>query len=272
LSAFPTDNMDLKPHSKAWYERLATLQEGYYYPWRSILPPFNGEDVYLEMVGQQLSPDKDVLDVGCGHGEVALDIAPHCRSVLAYDRVPPYIELARSLARERGVNNATFLCADSSPEANGGRPRIPAEDNSFDLIISRRGPINWFEDARRVARPRAMLLMLNPNYTPAPVWNDELPEALRFPDTTVLPMRDIIEGRLAAAGLELHSCWEFDVPEIFTDPNQLYIRQTWGRAPDEVPSWGEVKPLIDQVFRRYANPEGLELRFLRFSWQAIVQE
>lgn len=261
--------MDLKPHSKAWYERLAALQEGYYYPWQSILPPFNGEDVYLEIVRQQLSRDKDVLDVGCGHGEVALDIAPHCRSVLAYDRIPPYIKLARNLARERGVKNLTFLCADSSPEANGGRPRIPTEDNSFDLIISRRGPVDWLEDARRVARPRAMLLMLNPNSTPPPVWNDELPEVLHFPHT-VLPMRDIIEDRLAAAGLELHSCWEFDVPEIFADPKQLYIRLTWGHTPEEVPSWEEAKPMIDQVFRSYSNREGLELRFLRFMWQAIV--
>ena len=95
-----TDNMELRPHSKAWYERLATMQQGYHYPWRSILPAINGEDMYLEILRQGLAPDKDVLDVGCGHGEVALDIAPLCNSVLAYDRVAHYIELARNLAQQ----------------------------------------------------------------------------------------------------------------------------------------------------------------------------
>jgi SAM-dependent methyltransferase len=107
-----------------------------------------------------LRPDADLLDVACGHGEVALDLAPLCRSVLGYDRIAPWIERAQHTAQERGVANATFVCHDSSPEANGGRARLPAAVGSFDLLICRRGPFHWIEDARRVVRPGAVLLML----------------------------------------------------------------------------------------------------------------
>ena len=40
--------MGLRPHSNAWYDRLATLQQGYYYPWRSRIAPGNGQEAYVD--------------------------------------------------------------------------------------------------------------------------------------------------------------------------------------------------------------------------------
>jgi SAM-dependent methyltransferase len=262
--------MQLKPHSSAWYDRLATLQPGYYYPWESLLPPLNGEDTYLEMVAQHLFLQADVLDVGCGHGEVALDFASRCRSILAYDRVADYMRLAEEAKQRRGVTNVQFLCADSSTDANGGKPRIPAESASFDLLISRRGPIHWIEDARRVARPGAVLIQLNPQPLPVPPWNEELPEPLRLPPAMVGPFREVIEPRLALGGLALHSCWSFDVPEIFPDPQQLHLFLSWGFLPGEVPAYQEVRADLEALFDRHAGVDGLVLRRGRFLWKAVV--
>src|SRR5689334_12869975 len=163
--------MPLQPQTAEWYDRLTTLQEGYYYPWRSQLGDWNGEDEYPTLVCRHLSSDADVLDVACGHGEVALAIAPLCRSVLGYDRTAAWVELAQRSARVRGVTNATFVCHDSSPDANGGRARLPAPDASFDLLICSKGPFHWIEDAPRVARPGATLLMLVPDATPLTPWH-----------------------------------------------------------------------------------------------------
>jgi len=262
--------MQLRPHSPAWYDRLATLQQGYYFPWKSILPPMNGEDTYLELVDQHLFPEADVLDAGCGHGEVALGFAPRCRSILAYDRVAAYIQLAKDAALQRGINHVTFLCADSSSEANNGKPRIPAEPASFDLIISRRGPINWIEDAQRVARPGAVIIQLIPELTPLPLWNEELPEGLRIPPPSISSMRDVIEQRLALCGLPRHSCWVFDVPETFPDAEQLYIFLSWGHTPDEVPAFADVQADLEAIFTRYAEPEGLVNRRGRFLWKVVL--
>jgi len=45
----------LTPHGPEWYDRLARLQRGYHYPWKSVLPPFNGEDVYLHLLHRHLT-------------------------------------------------------------------------------------------------------------------------------------------------------------------------------------------------------------------------
>lgn len=263
--------MSLKPHSLEWYERLAKLQRGYYYPWRSTLPPFNGEDVYLDMLYSLLRPDAVVLDAGCGHGELTLNVAPHCKEIVAYDRIEEYIQMANQTAQERGISNATFILGNSSREFNEGQVRIPTDRNDFTLLISRRGPINWLEDVRRVARPGAVVLELNPDLAPAPPWNDRLPAVLRQPEPDPnWPMRASVERELAAGRLRMHSCWHFDVPEFFDDPAQLYNRLTWGFTPEEVPAYQELRPLLEEIWRDFAGPEGVTLRHRRLLWKAIV--
>jgi SAM-dependent methyltransferase len=251
------------------------MQEGYHFPWRSRIAPCNGEDAYLDLVRAHLARDTDVLDVGCGQGEVALEIAGLCRSVVAYDRVVAYIELAGDAARRRGVGNVTFVCADSSSEPNGGRPRVPAEPGSFDLLISRRGPLHWIEDARRVARAGAVLIQLNPMEMPVPVWADDLPPVLRalkaYEEYAAGSIRGSVERRLALGGLSLHSCWTFDVPEVFDDPAQFYTALVWGHSPEEVPPFDAVRAEIERLFTRHAGHEGVTTRHRRFLWRAMVE-
>jgi ubiquinone/menaquinone biosynthesis C-methylase UbiE len=264
--------LTLKPHSSAWYDRLATLQVGYYYPWRSRVAPLNGEDAYLDLIHQHLTSEMDVLEIACGHGEVPLLIAPLCRSILAYDRVASYIQIAQKAAENQEVDNLTFICADSSADANNGHPHIPADDKSFDLIISRRGPLHWLEDARRVARPGAWLIQLNPLETPVPIWAARLPEPLRSAAGIDyhFGMLDSVKYRLQIGGLAIHSAWTYDVPEVFDDPHELYIRLSWGYLPNEVPSWAEVRSQFEMIFAEYADSEGLVMRHTRLLWTAVV--
>ncbi len=262
--------MKLKPHSPEWYDRLAEMQPGYYYPWKSTLPPFNGEDVYLDLVRQHLTPESDVLDVACGHGEVAIQFAPACRSILAYDRIASYIRIAQESARQKGVQNVTFLCADSSAAANDGQPHIPAIPGSFDLVISRRGPLHWIEDARRVARPGAVLIQLNPLDLPPPSWNDQLPKPLQFPQLERHTGYSSVEWRLEEVSLDFHSYWNFVVPEYFPDPEQFFIFRAWGEDPEDVPTFPEVQPDLERIFAHHAGPAGLPILRGRFLWKSVV--
>ena len=110
--------MPLRPHSRGWYDRLAEMQQGYHYPWRSTIADGNGEDAYAELARQHISPDKEVLDVGCGHGEFTLTLAPPCRSIVAYDRVLSYIQLASRAARKADIGNVLFVCADPAADTS----------------------------------------------------------------------------------------------------------------------------------------------------------
>lgn len=263
----------MRPHSTEWYQRLSTLQQGYFYPWQSQIAAGNGEDAYLAMVQAHLGPTVDLLDVACGHGSQTLGFAPFCRSVLGYDVVPSYIEMAQATAREQGIDNARFICYDSSIPANNGRATIPAADNSFDLLICSKGPFHWVEDARRVARPGATLLMLIPDGITMPEWHHLLPKPLQWSfggDPTWA--RNVMEPRLAKSGVPLHSWWSFDVPEYFTDPEQLYIMLAWGHTADEKPPYAEVAPALETIFAEHATPTGIALRHRRYLWKAIVNK
>src|SRR5829696_8930350 len=127
--------MPLVPQSPLWYDRLTTLQKGYYYPWRSIIPLWHGEDVFRTLVALHLQPTLDVLEVACAQGELSLEMAASVRSVVAYDRTADYILLAQKSAQARGTHNVTFLLHDSSAQDNGGQAHIPGSDGSFDLLV-----------------------------------------------------------------------------------------------------------------------------------------
>ena len=202
----------------------------------------------------------------------SLLVSPHhAGSVLGYDRTAAWIALARQAACQCGLTNATFVCHDSSPEANGGHARLPAPDTAFDLLICSKGPFHWIDDARRVARPGAVLLMLVPDARPLPPWHALLPEVLQWTEVSDPHWaRPAIEQRLAAVGLALHSWWSFDVPEVFPDTEQLYLWLTFGSTPDEVPAYAEVRPVLERIFAEYGGREGVELRHRRYLWKAVV--
>ena len=114
--------------------------------------------VLLEHV--PLEPNMTVLDVGCGTGFPALELAgrlgPSCR-VYAIDPWQPAIARAGRKAEIRKVPNVRLVEGDAAD--------MPFDDALFDLIVSNLG-INNFEDpeaalgeCRRVARPGASLVM-----------------------------------------------------------------------------------------------------------------
>jgi hypothetical protein len=88
--------------------------------------------------------------------------------------------------------------------------RIPADDNLFDVLTSRPGSSHWVKDARRVARPEAVLIQLNPLGAAPPPWPDDLPEALPGAFRDPMNMREVVEEHLARGGADLHCRWTFD--------------------------------------------------------------
>jgi cyclopropane fatty-acyl-phospholipid synthase-like methyltransferase len=75
------------------------------------------EQVIGEIFVPLLQPMDVVLDLGCAEGRYALQIAPHCGQVVAYDISAHLIEQAQEKATERRITNASFIVQDlTSPD------------------------------------------------------------------------------------------------------------------------------------------------------------
>ncbi len=60
----------------------------------------------------ELSEKQRVLDLACGFGRHALELARRGHSVVGVDITPDYIAEARRLAEENNVKDTEFICAD----------------------------------------------------------------------------------------------------------------------------------------------------------------
>jgi SAM-dependent methyltransferase len=252
-------------------EALSQQQGGYFYPWRSELGEGNGEDAYTQLVRSHLSLEKVVLDAGCGHGTDMLAFAPQVRRFIGYDAVESFIAIARRRADEAGLTNVELASVNSSPRFNDGVARIPAPDQTLDLIISRRGPTNWIADARRVCRPGARLIQLNPLPGPERTWNNELPQSLRAAENPANPghpnLAVEIETALTAAGLKLEEGQVFDAAEVISEPEDLFRVLTFMRFEPDTPSWDAARPHLERLLARHGP---IDLRQRRFLWTAVV--
>lgn len=103
----------------------------------------------------------DVLDVGCGVGSIALDLAPTVAPgrVVGIDADPGQIEVARASATERGVDNAEFVT--SSVYA------LPFSDATFDVVYANavlmyvRDQVRALIEVRRVLRPDGLAAVID---------------------------------------------------------------------------------------------------------------
>jgi ubiquinone/menaquinone biosynthesis C-methylase UbiE len=68
--------------------------------------------VYADFLLPHLSDETDLVDVGCGDGELTVDLARSVRSVVGIDVNEADLYQARGRASGEGVGNATFEVAD----------------------------------------------------------------------------------------------------------------------------------------------------------------
>ena len=133
---------------------------------------------FLPFLLGHLRPGMDVLDVGCGVGSVALDLAPRIAPgrVAGIDADPGQIEVARRSAAERAIDNARFQ--------TGSVHELPFDDASFDVAYANavlmyvRDPVAALTEMRRVLRPDGLAAVSDDDLGTI-VMSPERPELLR---------------------------------------------------------------------------------------------
>ena len=100
---------------------------------------------------EPLDADMLVLDVACGAGHVAEQIAPHVRQVIGIDLTRTLLNAGSARMRDAGVGNVLLQ--------DGEVTRLPFVDESFDLVCCRTAlhhftdPAAAVAEMRRVCRP-----------------------------------------------------------------------------------------------------------------------
>lgn len=88
-----------------------------------------GADLPVLVAAIEARGGEDALDLGTAVGHTALAVAPRVARVVGIDLTEPMLDLARSLAAERGVTNVRFVRGDAT--------ELPFPDASFDVVTSR---------------------------------------------------------------------------------------------------------------------------------------
>ena len=85
----------------------------------------------LELINELAKPQRDdtVLDVACGPGIVACDLANFVSHVTGIDITPAMIEQAIQIQKEKKLDNLTWKIGDILT--------LPFDDSSFSLLITR---------------------------------------------------------------------------------------------------------------------------------------
>ncbi|MDO5692579.1 MAG: class I SAM-dependent methyltransferase [Pseudomonadota bacterium] len=78
-----------------------------------------GYEASMARVIGLISPEHDVLELGCGTGSTALRLAPHTGHLLATDFSPDMLAIARERLREQPVSQLEFALADADDPGTG---------------------------------------------------------------------------------------------------------------------------------------------------------
>lgn len=114
----------------------------------------------------EVEPGQSILDVATAAGHTALALAQRGAHALGLDLTPEMLDVARRLARERGLTNVEFGLGDAEA--------LPVEDNSFDRVTCRialhhfPNPAQATREMARVLKPGGRLVLVDNIVPPDP--------------------------------------------------------------------------------------------------------
>jgi len=89
---------------------------------------------FFSLVKHYANKELKVLDLGCGSGELAIQLAPYFKQITGIDLFEKYLLTAREEARSKRISNLDFIKADAK--------NLAFANDVFDIIYCSRGPLS----------------------------------------------------------------------------------------------------------------------------------
>ena len=109
---------------------------------------------FFEFLKKFSDKNFNVLDLGCGSGELTLRMSPFFKKIIGIDPFKDYINTAQKQKIKFNISNVFFQVADGK--------KMPFENESFDLIFSSRGPlsanIDFMKESFRVLKSDGFMI------------------------------------------------------------------------------------------------------------------
>ncbi|RKN72967.1 class I SAM-dependent methyltransferase [Paenibacillus ginsengarvi] len=244
------------PHSREWYDRIASEQGEYAYPWKSEFEEPSIETIFGQALSSLIADRSRVLDIGCGHGDFLSKWASRAEEAVGIDIQEKFIATANGNKTEDHFRFLTINVADG----------LPFPDRHFDVVYSKKGP--WLFGERdgegcRIIKKGGHVLHLIHGST------DGGMRAL-FPGlyyVSPLPWdRDKAMRRLyddlrltggPLTGIDVRCVEEL---EYLSAPEDVLLKKCYGQK-EEVRQYVREQCLDDvtDIFNRHATPRGLRV-------------
>lgn len=237
----------IAPHSFEWYEQLFKEAGVYKYPWKSQFDEPKAEKIFADKISSYLD-DGRLLDVGCGHGEYALQFSLNTREVIGIDIVEGFIETGNKI---KSKENIKFIVFDGNGE-------LPFPDNYFDVAYTKKGPRDWYHESNRIVKSGGAILGL---------YHAGSHGALRelFPGLySKIPKpeaNDILcELNLDDSGLTDINVELIEEFEYLSTPEDVLIKKCFGqnRKLRKI-VWQECLQDVEGIFNKHATSKGLKI-------------
>lgn len=246
----------LKPHSLEWYRQLSEQHGAYTYPWHSTLTVPNGESIFDKEVMDKIQ-NKKVLDVGCGHGEFALNCSAVAKEVIGFDITDRFIDKAN----ENKKSNLSFVVGNS-------KHGLPFKQEEFDCAYIRKGPTSAYLLLHQVVKKGGIVLGLHPGDDSGRELPMLFPNLFTRNNTGTL---HAIKQRLQASKFSDFQIETFNSIEYLHSPTDVIRLCCFGQTQivyDFI--FDNCIHFIDKIFQDNAVTEGLPITSERHIVRAII--
>lgn len=126
------------------------------------MPSPRSVELYADFLRPHLGPDKHLVDVGCGSGELSLELAGYVGRLTGIDIDAVEVDVAREVGSRRGLSNAVFRQGDAYD--------LELADGDADLVFAHSvlealdRPGDALVEMRRILKPAGMVAVASVDY------------------------------------------------------------------------------------------------------------